>query len=337
MPPPSIPNATTFDPYGKVTGIETAKMLLCLIGFDAKAQGYVGTNWQTHVLSDAKNIGLLAGFAADYDISKAITREEAAQMMLNALKAPMVVGTVSDNIVTITNNVWIDAVYGDLRVGFDMTLADAAKKYDCWVLYGNVVVSPIQVLTNYRGLTVHTGTDCYMNPVTEWTYANAKGTVIWKSQYALTPDFSDTKAVDFKTLLKEERESKVHDYVAYLYVDGFLRSDYWKGVPLKAITDWDALADLTGKGVLTNVFVDDVDHEVIITIKNTYIDRVENTTKASNMFTLAHYTNYKGYNAFSNKDYGFKTDDIILYWICNEGLCGRRSCSVHCCCRRQDL
>ena len=313
-------NATTFDPYGKVTGIETAKMLLCLIGFDAKAQGYVGSNWQTHVLADAKNIGLLSGFAADYNPQKAITREEAAQMMLNALQAPMVVGTVSDSIVNITNNAWLVQIGKDGK--FDLTLADAEKKYDCWVLYGNVVVSNIPVWTNYKGLKVSVGSDCYMNPVTEWTYSNAKGTVIWKSQYALTPDFSDTKAVDFKTLLKEERESKVHDYVAYLYVDGFLRDAYWNGVKLNTLSDrtWNALSDLTGKGVLTNVFVDDVDHEVIITIKNTYIDRVENTTKASNMFTLAHYTNYKGYNAFSNKDYGFKTGDIILYWICNEGL-----------------
>ena len=313
-------NATTFDPYGKVTGIETAKMLLCLIGFDAKAQGYVGTNWQTHVLADAKNVGLLAGFAADYNPQKAITREEAAQMMLNALQAPMVVGTVSDSIVNITNNAWLVQIGKDGK--FDLTLADAEKKYDCWVLYGNVVVSNIPVWTNYKGLKVSVGSDCYMNPVTEWTYSNAKGTVIWKSQYALTPDFSDTKAVDFKTLLKEERESKMHDYVAYLYVDGILRDAYWNGVKLNTLSDrtWNALSDLTGKGVLTNVFVDDVDHEVIITIKNTYIDRVENTTKASNMFTLAHYTNYKGYNAFSNKDYGFKTGDIILYWICNEGL-----------------
>lgn len=313
-------NATTFDPYGKVTGIETAKMLLCLIGFDAKAQGYVGTNWQTHVLADAKNVGLLAGFAADYNPQKAITREEAAQMMLNALQAPMVVGTVSDSIVNITNNAWLVQIGKDGK--FDLTLADAEKKYDCWVLYGNVVVSNIPVWTNYKGLKVSVGSDCYMNPVTEWTYSNAKGTVIWKSQYALTPDFSDTKVVDFKTLLKEERESKMHDYVAYLYVDGILRDAYWNGVKLNTLSDrtWNALSDLTGKGVLTNVFVDDVDHEVIITIKNTYIDRVENTTKASNMFTLAHYTNYKGYNAFSNKDYGFKTNDIILYWICNEGL-----------------
>ena len=313
-------NATTFDPYGKVTGIETAKMLLCLIGFDAKAQGYVGTNWQTHVLADAKNVGLLAGFAADYNPQKAITREEAAQMMLNALQAPMVVGTVSDSIVNITNNAWLVQIGKDGK--FDLTLADAEKKYDCWVLYGNVVVSNIPVWTNYKGLKVSVGSDCYMNPVTEWTYSNAKGTVIWKSQYALTPDFSDTKVVDFKTLLKEERESKMHDYVAYLYVDGILRDAYWNGVKLNTLSDrtWNALSDLTGKGVLTNVFVDDVDHEVIITIKNTYIDRVENTTKASNMFTLEHDTNYKGYNAFSNKDYGFKTNDIILYWICRDGL-----------------
>ena len=327
-------NATTFDPYGKVTGIETAKMLLCLIGFDAKAQGYVGTNWQTHVLADAKNMGLLSGFAADYNPQKAITREEAAQMMLNALQAPMVVGTVSDSIVNITNNAWLVQIGKDGK--FDLTLADAQKKYDCWVLYGNVVVSPIKVYTNYKYLDVnYDSADCYMNPVTEWTYKNAKGTVVWSAQYAQTPDFSDTKAVDFKTLLKEETAftgsatDKFPAYTMYVYEDGFkLANDAFYGVKLNALTsaNWDTLAALTGKGVLTNVFVDDAARTVIVTIKNTYIDVVENTTKASNMFTLSHYSNYNpnnashGQNAFSNKNYGFETGDVILYWICNDGL-----------------
>lgn len=135
-------NATTFDPYGKVTGVETAKMLLCMIGFDAKAQGYVGTNWQVNVMRDAEKLGLLEGFAADYKIEKAITREEAAQMMLNALLAPMVVGTVSDNIVNISNAVWLNA--NGIK-GVTITLTDAVTIYDCYVLYGNVLVSNVPV------------------------------------------------------------------------------------------------------------------------------------------------------------------------------------------------
>ena len=47
-------NASTFDPRGKVTGIETAKMLLCVLGFDASTQGYVGSTsacWTTSLLT----------------------------------------------------------------------------------------------------------------------------------------------------------------------------------------------------------------------------------------------------------------------------------------------
>ena len=309
-------NATTFDPNGKVTGIETAKMLLCLIGFDAVAQGYVGVNWKTNILSDAKNIGLLEGFAADYDIAKAITREEAAQMMLNALKAPMVVGTVSNNIVTVTNNVWIGAVYGDLHVGFDMTLTDAAKDYGCWVLYGNVVVSPIPVYTNYRGLSVSdVSQDCYGNPVTEWVYENAKGVKVWSAQYAATPDYSATVKVDFDTVLADEIDSTKHTYSYEVYVDGFKR---YSGADVDI--NWSTIENDTGKGVLTNVFVDDVEHEVIITIKNTFIARVESVTYGSSKFTLndVAYTTAQGLtNRFDNTDYGFETGDIILYWVCS--------------------
>ena len=165
-------NATTFDPEGKVTGIETAKMLLVVMGFDAETQGYVGTGWKTHVLADADKVGLLDNFAADFEPDRAITREEAAQMMLNALEGPMVVGTVSDNIVKVSNNVWINLVPGftdnTTNVGIDITLADAARLYDCFVLYGNVVVSPIPVYASFTGLSRDDAMDCYGNPVTVW-------------------------------------------------------------------------------------------------------------------------------------------------------------------------
>lgn len=318
-------NATTFDPRGNVTGIETAKMLLCLIGFDATAQGYVGTNWKTRVLTDAKAIGLLDGFAADYDIAKAITREEAAQMMLNALKAPMVIGTLSDNLVKITNNVWILAVDkdGEWVVGTDITLNDAEKSYNAYVLFGNVVVSDIPVLTNYKGLSVHTGTDCYMNPVTEWTYANAKGTVIWKGQYARTPDYTATVAVDFKTLLKEERESKIHTYSLTAYVDG----DPTVSKADIADVAWAYLAALSGKGVLTNVYVNDATHSVVVTFKNTYIGVVTETVKYANTFTVqtAGGNNTYGLNTFTNAGYDFEVGDVILYWVCNADCGAKRN------------
>lgn len=314
-------NATTFDPRGNVTGIETAKMLLCLIGFDATAQGYVGTNWKTNVLRDAKNIGLLNGFAADYDIAKAITREEAAQMMLNALKAPMVVGTLSNNLVTITNNVWVTYVdtNGKLVVGTKLTLTDAEKQYDCYVLYGNVVVSNIPVWTNYKGLSVNetNAQDCYGNPVVEWVYESSKGVKIWSAQYATTPDFSATVAVDFEDVLEDELDSRFK-YDVTVYVDGTIR-DKWDDVSLTDKSKWlDDLADIiTGKGVLTQIFVDDAHRDVIITVKNTYIGKVDAVSNLGGKFILEDKT--YGLNVFDNTDYGFKADDIVLYWMCSKG------------------
>ena len=134
-------NATTFDPNGKVTGIETAKMLLCVLGFDAATQGYVGVNWKTNILRDAKAHGLLNGFAADYDPDKAITREEAAQMMLNALQANIVIGTISENLVKITNTLYFD------QFGGHVSIPDAENESWIVITRQNVVISPLPLGT----------------------------------------------------------------------------------------------------------------------------------------------------------------------------------------------
>ena len=179
-------NATTFDPNGKVTGIETAKMLLCVLGFDAATQGYVGTNWKTNILRDAKDHGLLNGFAADYDPDKAITREEAAQMMLNALQANIVIGTISENLVKITNTLYFD------RFGGHVSIPDAENEGWIVITRQNVVISPFPLGTIYKGLTLTADQDCYGNPGFSWVYRNAKGTVVFDKFYPTAADYSYT-------------------------------------------------------------------------------------------------------------------------------------------------
>lgn len=311
-------NATTFDPYGKVTGVETAKMLLCMIGFDAKAQGYVGTNWQVNVMRDAEKLGLLNGFAADYKIEKAITREEAAQMMLNALKAPMVVGTVSDSIVNISNSVWIGLV--NLKAGtVTITLTDAVNKYNCYVLYGNVLVSNVPVWTNYAGLLVNTNArDCYGNPVTKWSYTNAYGKEVWSAEYAQTPDYYYTDTATAKTDLAKLDEKYVDD-IEY-WVDGTY-FDY-ENLGLDGI--YTALGNDSGRGVEVKIYIQTsvspatnaakpatFSNKVIVTVKNTYIGVVEEVVKAAGTFKVNGRT-------FSNAGYGFAEDDVVLYWLCDD-------------------
>lgn len=76
----------SFFPTGTVTVAGAAKMLLVTLGYDAKTQGYEGDSlWTDNILRDAEEVGLLAGI--DQLNFESITRENAAQMLYNALFA----------------------------------------------------------------------------------------------------------------------------------------------------------------------------------------------------------------------------------------------------------
>ena len=294
-------NATTFDPNGKVTGIETAKMLLCVLGFDAATQGYVGTNWKTNILRDAKDHGLLNGFAADYDPDKAITREEAAQMMLNALQANIVIGTISENLVKITNTIYFD------RFGGHVSIPDAENEGWIVITRQNVVISPFPLGSIYKGLTLTADQDCYGNPGFSWVYRNAKGTVVFDKFYPTAADYSYTASASLKTDLKEEVDSS-KAYTFNWYVDG---RDMNGEIPLNNTT-LATVQNHTGNGVETHVYVDDADAHVIITIKNTYIGEVTSVSNYEGTFKMNNTA-----AAFDNTGYGFKVGDVVLYWICS--------------------
>ena len=82
-------NATTFDPDGSVTGTEAAKMLLVLAGYTSDKAGLTGINWETNTIKYASQAGLLDNMD-NVDLSKALPRQYAAQLIYNALFTPMV-------------------------------------------------------------------------------------------------------------------------------------------------------------------------------------------------------------------------------------------------------
>ncbi len=76
-----------FNPEGNVTGSQAAKMLLVILGYDPAIQGYVGSNaWELNINSDAAKKGLYAGIES-IDPSAPLSRDNAAQMIWNALQA----------------------------------------------------------------------------------------------------------------------------------------------------------------------------------------------------------------------------------------------------------
>ena len=301
-------SASTFDPTGKVTGLETAKMLLVVLGFDAEEQGYVGADWKVNVLRDAKVMGLTNNFAADYDIDVAITREEAAQMMLNALEAPCVVGILSDGIVTLTNALVTN--WGTLTgntVGKLMNITAYGKLKDAmdageWCLYGNVVISNDTLASTLYGLKKIASSekaDCYARPGAGWQWVDAKGNVKVYGAYADAPVFSKynttTTAIDKFT-------AGYTGYRVTEYVDG-------------------EEADVTaGNGALVEIY--EVYHAATKTEKawkelrvvqiNTYIDYIEDVDTYHKTVTIGGHT--------AKNTFGLTTKDegkVALYWQCN--------------------
>lgn len=72
-----------FDPEGKVTGYQLAKMMLCAAGYGQNGE-YSGSSWESTCAKDGFAVGIFANIT-DADPSRAVTREEAALYIFNGI------------------------------------------------------------------------------------------------------------------------------------------------------------------------------------------------------------------------------------------------------------
>ena len=79
----------TFDPDATVTGLEGAKMLLICLGYLPEEAGLTGEGWAEAVADLAKARGLLKDLEKA-DLTNPLTRDSAAQLVQNALRATVV-------------------------------------------------------------------------------------------------------------------------------------------------------------------------------------------------------------------------------------------------------
>ena len=75
-----------FNPNGNVTGSEAAKMLLVALGFNSDIAKFTGAAWEVNVNVKATERGFYEDLQG-IDTSKPLTRDNAAQMVWNALNA----------------------------------------------------------------------------------------------------------------------------------------------------------------------------------------------------------------------------------------------------------
>jgi hypothetical protein len=96
----------TFRPDNSVTGVQAAKILLTALGYKSDVEGYTGTTWAQNVQTDAEEAGLFAGIE-NIDLTANLTREQAAQMIWNALQATTVSYAVSGTTITTSDGTTI--------------------------------------------------------------------------------------------------------------------------------------------------------------------------------------------------------------------------------------
>ena len=100
-------DANTFDPNANVTGTEAAKMLLCALGYNANYEGFVGADWAANTMKVAKDASLLKELSQG-KMNVALNREDAAQMIFNALKADAIEDYSGNNTKIKVNGAEID-------------------------------------------------------------------------------------------------------------------------------------------------------------------------------------------------------------------------------------
>ena len=202
----------TFGPTKALTGYAFAKMLLTALGYKADAENLTGTGWTVNVSRLALQIGLDDGIEG-ITWSDPLTREQAAQMALNAIKTPLV--QYDDGVTVIVN-------------GTPVTVGSGSAYYVTTTLAKEQRIST-QTLSNSKEYTVEFGEryfpllrlasdpDEFQRPCHTWVYGNEEiGSYV---DYDLLVE-TYTTGVTGKDLYDVIGHSNIANYPTYYYVDG---------------------------------------------------------------------------------------------------------------------
>ncbi len=254
-----------FDPAGQLTALQFGKMLLVELGYDAKAAGMVGADWAINTSKLMASTKLMDKI--DGSVNQVLTREKAAQMCVNALKAPTVEYSTKGSSIIVN--------------GAEINLGASEPTYVTNTIAKEQTISK-QTLTNSNAYTIELGeklfkdlklnrtTDDFGRPANEWFWKAAKvGT------YADKADLSYTEKVKLGTIYSDlGLGEKVLAKNVTVYVDGdkgTLAKDISKGEDTK----------IGGQGTLTEVYYDSGDNTAVICHINYYIGEVQKTVAAT--------------------------------------------------------
>ena len=160
--------AKTFAPDANLTGAQLAKMLLVALGYPETSQKdtetLTGPNWQVNTMRKATQAGLFKGLDSNFVASKNVTRQEASQIIYNALSA---------NIVKVGS--W--DMYGNPNYIVDEGETLLTASFDVVKVTGKVNANAASGSkgTTLASVTVPTGTPAKETPTTGDVYALETG------------------------------------------------------------------------------------------------------------------------------------------------------------------
>lgn len=261
---------TTYGGDDTVTAAQAGLMMLKALGYFQYSSDF-GSDWQLSAVRQASSIDLYDG--VDAGASSAMTRNEGAQLALNALEATMVEPS-SDGSTIVVGDITVSSnVSYDERTSSNSQYASISNDHadDSDSQY-TIELGEELYDGDLEKSSADANEDVFGRPAVTWEYNNDEiGT------YADDPEETYTAAVDKDALYDLIGSSVYNDLrdeetTLTVYVDGEEVEDVTLSSYIARNNDDDA--EGTGRGVLTEVFVDD-ENNVTITQIHTYVAQVD--------------------------------------------------------------
>ena len=251
---------TTYGGDQTVTTAQAALMIMKALGYFQYSSDF-GSDWQLSTVSQGNKIDLFNDVTSG--VKEAMTRNDVAQLVLNGLESGTVEAETSGSITVGDTTIVSGVKYNYITSGQSYAYAinpALETNNDATTSSGSIVELGEKL---YQGdLMKKGGQDDFGRPAATWSYDNKEiGT------YADEADYSYTKAISHKDLYNTLGATAV-GYNWSVYYNG---EDLDSVKPIKNKTDDYAN---TATGTLTEVFVDNVDKTVTVTMVDTFLAEV---------------------------------------------------------------
>ena len=239
-----------FYPAGKLTGYAFAKMLLTAIGYDSEIEKFTGPSWTINVATIGMEVGLHKGLENMFG-SAELSRQEAAQMALNAIKTPLVQYPSKGSTISVNGAV---VEFGAQEAEYVTTTLAREQRISNQRLTNASSTTPNYTVEfgekYFPLLRLVSESDDFERPSHTWVYENKElGTYV---DYDLLVE-KYTEGVSNKTLYDLLGRNNLEDYTFEYYVDGVAYPAANANTILSRTKNDFGFSD---NGVLTQVFVD---------------------------------------------------------------------------------